>query len=82
MHVQMYIFIKPFPFVQMQLSKLLSLKQQITTKLSHMNTEAEKAVRTTCTCVPNEVVICLCRTCVCVCVLCLLVEVCVLVDYL
>lgn len=30
--------------VQMQLSKLLSLKQQITSKLSHMNTEAEKAV--------------------------------------
>ena len=33
-----------FLHVQMQLSKLLSLKQQVTRTLSQMNTEAEKAV--------------------------------------
>ena len=38
-----------FLHVQMQLSKLLSLKQQVTRTLSQMNTEAEKAVSYNCT---------------------------------
>ena len=43
MGVNIYLYTNGLS-IQMQLSKLLSLKQQITSKLAHMNTEAEKAV--------------------------------------
>ena len=47
-YIHVYLYINGLS-IQMQLSKLLSLKQQITSKLAHMNTEAEKAVSDTCT---------------------------------